>query len=156
MPHKDGKAIMNQEVGNRVRTVREHVRRTQDDVAKSVGLGLLAYGTKERGHRPFFIHEIIKVAEVLGVEVNYLIYGGSRNPQQVLISEVSAILRDIEDKFEMVTKMLAEAEKKVVRDVPDWIDELSYDERQSVEKFLDYVQEKNRVGKFRDVDSLSV
>ncbi len=156
MPHKDGKAIMNQEMGNRVRTVREHVRRTQDDVAKSVGLGLLAYGTKERGHRPFFIHEIIKVADVLGVEVNYLIYGGSRNPHQVMISEVSAILRDIDDKFEMVTKMLAEAEKKVVRDVPDWIDELSYDERQSVEKFLDYVQEKNRVGKFRDVDSLSV
>lgn len=156
MANKDGKAIMNQEVGNRVRAVREHVRRTQDDVAKSVGLGLLAYGTKERGHRPFFIHEIIKVAEVLGVEINYLVYGGSRNPQQVIVSEVSAILRDVEDKLEMIKKMLAEAEKKVTKDVPSWIDELSYDERQSVEKFLDYVQEKNKVGKFRNIDSLSV
>lgn len=53
-----------------VKAARINANKTQEEVAKSLGLSLNAYVRKENGIRRFYIDEIVKISCLFNVDIN--------------------------------------------------------------------------------------
>lgn len=94
------------EFSERLKTLRKQAQLTQVDVAEKLGISQPAYASWERGVKKPTQENLVKIAQVLNVSVDYLV-GNS--------GEKSDELDNIELLFRMNTNGLTEGEKKVFK-----------------------------------------
>ena len=61
-----------QQLGKRIRTLRQSAGYTQEEFAYKAGLDRSYYGAVERGERNLSVLNLLKIAEALGVDVGVL------------------------------------------------------------------------------------
>jgi putative transcriptional regulator len=94
------------EFSERLKTLRKEARLTQVNVAEKLGISQPAYASWERGVKKPTQENLVKIARVLNVSVDYLV-GNSE--------EKSDGLDNIELLFRMNSKGLTEKEKEIFR-----------------------------------------
>lgn len=67
------KSVLYSQLGNRIREERLKLNLTQSELAEKVDLSDTYIGAIERGERSLTVASLIKVANVLGVSVDYLL-----------------------------------------------------------------------------------
>lgn len=90
----------------RLKDLRKQAGLTQVDVAEKLGISQPAYASWERGVKKPTQENLVKIAQILGVSVDYLV-GNSE--------EKSDELDNIELLFRMNSKGLTDEEKKVFK-----------------------------------------
>lgn len=94
------------EFSERLKTLRKEAGFTQVDVAEKLGISQPAYASWERGAKKPTQDNLVKIAQILNVSVDYLV-GNSQ--------ETSDELDNIELLFRMNSKGLTEEEKVVFK-----------------------------------------
>lgn len=96
------------EFSERLKNLRKQAHLTQVDVAEKLGISQPAYASWERGAKKPTQDNLVKIAQVLNVSVDYLL-GNTENKQ------TSDVLEDIELLFRMNSKGLSNEEKEIFR-----------------------------------------
>ena len=94
------------EFAERLKTLRKQVKLTQGHIAEKLNISQQAYASWERGVKKPTQENLVKIAQVLNVSVDYLV-GNSE--------EKSDELDNIELLFRMNSKGLTDEEKKVFK-----------------------------------------
>ena len=94
------------EFSERLKKLRKQAQLTQVDVAEKLGISQPAYASWERGVKKPTQENLVKIAQVLNVSVDYLVGN---------LEEKSNELDNIELLFRMNSKGLTEEEKEVFR-----------------------------------------
>ena len=94
------------EFSERLKKLRKQTGLTQVDVAVKLGISQQAYGSWERGVKKPTQENLVKIAQILNVSVDYLV-GNSE--------EKSDELDNIELLFRMNSKGLTDEEKEIFR-----------------------------------------
>ncbi|WP_339313631.1 helix-turn-helix domain-containing protein [Streptococcus sp. FSL W7-1342] len=94
------------EFSERLKDLRKQAELTQVDVAEKLGISQPAYASWERGAKKPTQENLVKIAQVLNVSVDYLV-GNSE--------EKSDELDNIELLFRMNSKGLTDEEKKIFK-----------------------------------------
>lgn len=94
------------EFSERLKTLRKEAGFTQVDVAEKLGISQPAYASWERGAKKPTQDNLVKIAKILNVSVDYLV-GNSQ--------ETSDELDNIELLFRMNSKGLTEEEKRIFK-----------------------------------------
>ena len=94
------------EFSERLKTLRKQVKLTQAQIAEKLDISQQAYASWERGVKKPIQENLIKIAQILNVTVDYLV-GNSE--------EKSDELDNIELLFRMNSKGLTEEEKEVFK-----------------------------------------
>lgn len=88
-----GKGINYSEIGARIRQQREHMGLTQEQLGEACDLSASFVGHIERGSRKLSVESLYKLASVLNISVDYLLY--DRMLQETsLPAEISSLLQD--------------------------------------------------------------
>ena len=90
----------------RLKELRKQAHLTQVELAKRLGIGQSSYADWERGKKKPTQENLVKIAQILNVSVDYLV-GNSENKDEDL--------DNIELLFRMNSKGLTEEEKKVFK-----------------------------------------
>lgn len=94
------------EFSERLKTLRKEARLTQIDVAEKLGVSQPAYASWERGIKKPTQENLVKIAQVLNVSVDYLVG---------LSEEKTDELDNIELLFRMNSKGLTDEEKGIFK-----------------------------------------
>lgn len=94
------------EFSERLKTLRKQAGFTQVDVASKLGLSQQAYASWERGAKKPTQDNLVKIAKVLNVSIDYLVGN---------LEEKSDKLDNIEFLFRMNSEGLTEEEKEVFK-----------------------------------------
>ena len=94
------------EFAERLKTLRKQVKLTQAQIAEKLNISQQAYGSWERGVKKPTQENLVKIAQILNVSVDYLV-GNSE--------EKSDELDNIELLFRMNSKGLTEEEKEIFK-----------------------------------------
>ena len=94
------------EFSERLKKLRKQAQLTQVDVAEKLGISQPAYASWERGVKKPTQENLVKIAQVLNVSVDYLV----RNSE-----EISDELENIELLFRMNSKGLTDEEKEIFK-----------------------------------------
>lgn len=94
------------EFSERLKKLRKDTGLTQVDVASKLGISQQAYASWERGVKKPTQDNLVKIAQVLNVSVDYLVGNSEEKTDE---------LDNIELLFRMNSKGLTEEEKKVFR-----------------------------------------
>jgi putative transcriptional regulator len=94
------------EFSERLKTLRKEARLTQVDVAEKLGVSQPAYASWERGIKKPTQENLVKIAQVLNVSVDYLVG---------LSEEKTDELDNIELLFRMNSKGLTDEEKGIFK-----------------------------------------
>lgn len=94
------------EFSERLKTLRKQAQLTQVDVAEKLGISQPAYASWERGVKKPTQENLVKIAQVLNVSVDYLV-GNSDNSEDEL--------GNIELLFRMNSKGLTDEEKEIFK-----------------------------------------
>ena len=94
------------EFSERLKNLRKQAHLTQVDVAEKLGISQPAYASWERGAKKPTQENLVKIAQILNVSVDYLV-GNSE--------EKSDELDNIELLFRMNSKGLTEKEKEIFK-----------------------------------------
>ena len=94
------------EFSERLKNLRKQAGFTQVDVAKKLGISQQAYASWERGSKKPTQDNLVKIAQILNVSVDYLVGN---------LYETSDELDDIELLFRMKSKGLTDEEKKTFK-----------------------------------------
>ena len=94
------------EFSERLKTLRKQAQLTQVDVAEKLGNSQPAYASWERGHKTPTQENLVKIAQILNVSVDYLV-GNSENKDDDL--------DNIELLFRMNSEGLTEEEKEIFK-----------------------------------------
>lgn len=95
------------EFSERLKTLRKEARLTQVDVAEKLGISQPAYASWERGVKKPTQENLVKLAQVLNVSVDYLV----GNSDEKIEDE----LDNVEFLFRMNSKGLTEKEKEIFK-----------------------------------------
>ena len=82
------------EIGARIRRQREHIGLTQEQLGEACDLSSSFVGHIERGSRKLSVESLCKLAAVLDVSVDYLLFGRILQETTSLPSEISSLLKD--------------------------------------------------------------
>lgn len=94
------------EFSERLKNLRKQAGFTQVDVANKLGISQQAYASWERGSKKPTQDNLVKIAQILNVSVDYLVGN---------LHETSDELDDIELLFRMNSKGLTDEEKKTFK-----------------------------------------
>lgn len=94
------------EFSERLKELRKQAQLTQVDVAEKLGISQPAYASWERGAKKPTQENLVKIAQVLNVSVDYLVGN---------LEEKSDELDNIELLFRMNSKGLTEEEKEIFK-----------------------------------------
>ena len=94
------------EFSERLKDLRKQAGLTQVDVAEKLGISQPAYASWERGVKKPTQENLVKIAQILNVSVDYLV-GNSE--------EKTDVLDNIELLFRMNSKGLSDEEKKIFK-----------------------------------------
>lgn len=79
-------------IGRRIREERLHLNLTQEILAEDVGLTTAYIGQVERGERNLTLENLIKVANRLGVTVDYLLSDSVNADKDTMVIQLSQLL----------------------------------------------------------------
>lgn len=96
------------EFSERLKDLRKQAGLTQVDVAKKLGISQPAYASWERGAKKPTQDNLVKIAQILNVSVDYLVGNSDKE-------NTNKELEDIELLFRMNSKGLTEEEKAVFK-----------------------------------------
>lgn len=89
----EGKNPMNEiMIGRRIREERLHLNLTQEILAEDVGLTTAYIGQVERGERNLTLENLVKVANRLGVTVDYLLSDSVNAQKDTTVIKLSQLL----------------------------------------------------------------
>ena len=94
------------EFSERLKKLRKQAQLTQVDVAEKLGISQPAYASWERGVKKPTQENLVKIAQVLNVSVDYLVGNSEENSNE---------LDNMELLFRMNSKGLTEEEKEVFK-----------------------------------------
>ena len=94
------------EFSERLKKLRKQAQLTQVDVAEKLGISQPAYASWERGVKKPTQKNLVKIAQVLNVSVDYLVGNSEENSDE---------LDNMELLFRMNSKGLTEEEKEVFK-----------------------------------------
>ena len=94
------------EFSERLKNLRKEVGLTQVDVAGKLGISQQAYASWERGVKKPTQENLVKIAQIMNVSVDYLVGNSEKRTDE---------LDNIELLFRMNSRGLTEEEKKVFR-----------------------------------------
>lgn len=94
------------EFSERLKNLRKQAHLTQVDVAEKLGISQPAYASWERGNKKPTQENLVKIAQILNVSVDYLV-GNPENKDDDL--------NNIELLFRMNSKGLTDKEKKIFK-----------------------------------------
>jgi putative transcriptional regulator len=94
------------EFSERLKTLRKQAQLTQVDVAERLGISQPAYASWERGLKKPTQENLVKIAQILNVSVDYLVGNSDYTEDK---------LDNIELLFRMNSKGLTDEEKKVFK-----------------------------------------
>lgn len=94
------------EFSERLKDLRKQVGLTQVDVARKLGISQQAYASWERGAKKPTQENLVKIAQVLNVSIDYLVGNSEEKTDE---------LDNIELLFRMNSKGLTDEEKKVFK-----------------------------------------
>ncbi|WP_075565928.1 helix-turn-helix domain-containing protein [Streptococcus timonensis] len=94
------------EFSERLKKLRKQAQLTQVDVAEKLGISQPAYASWERGVKKPTQENLVKIAQVLNVSVDYLVGNSEENSDE---------LDNMELLFRMNSKGLTEEEKEVFK-----------------------------------------
>lgn len=94
------------EFSERLKNLRKQAHLTQTDVAEKLGISQQAYASWERGVKKPTQENLVKIAQILKVSVDYLVGN---------LQETSDELDNIELLFRMNSKGLTDEEKEIFR-----------------------------------------
>ena len=94
------------EFSERLKTLRKQAQLTQVDVAEKLGISQPAYASWERGIKKPTQENLVKIAQILNVSVDYLVGNSDYTEDK---------LDNIELLFRMNSKGLTDEEKKVFK-----------------------------------------
>jgi putative transcriptional regulator len=94
------------EFSERLKNLRKQAQLTQVDVAEKLGISQPAYASWERGVKKPTQENLVKIAQILNVSVDYLV-GNSENTEDEL--------DNIELLFRMNSKGMTDEEKEIFR-----------------------------------------
>lgn len=104
------KSINYSELGARIRMQRERMDMTQEQLGEACDLSASFVGHIERGTRKLSVESLYRLASVLDVSVDYLLFDRILQ-EDSLPSEISMLLQDSDDvkrqRFWRVVKVLA-------------------------------------------------
>lgn len=83
-----------EQIGRRIRQERSKQRMTQEKLAELAGLKESYIGQIERGAKNPSLESLIKIANALGVTVDYLLVDVSEARQDFLVNELVALAKD--------------------------------------------------------------
>ena len=96
------------EFSERLKDLRKQARLTQVDVAEKLGISQPAYASWERGAKKPTQDNLVKIAQILNVSVDYLV--GNSDEENT-----NKELEDIELLFRMNSNGLTDEEKEIFR-----------------------------------------
>ena len=94
------------EFAERLKTLRKQVKLTQAQIAKKIDISQQAYASWERGAKKPTQENLVKIAQVLNVSVDYLVGNSEEGIDE---------LDNIELLFRMNSKGLTEEEKEIFK-----------------------------------------
>lgn len=94
------------EFSERLKSLRKQAGLTQVDVAEELGISQPAYASWERGVKKPTQDNLVKIAQILNVSVDYLVGNSEEKPDE---------LDNIELLFRMNSKGLTEEEKEIFK-----------------------------------------
>ena len=98
------------EFAERLKTLRKQVKLTQGHIAEKLNISQQAYASWERGVKKPTQENLVKIAQVLNVSVDYLVENSEEKSE-----EKSDELDNIELFFRMNSKGLTEEEKEIFK-----------------------------------------
>lgn len=96
------------EFSERLKNLRKKARLTQTDVAEKLGISQQAYASWERGVKKPTQDNLVKIAQILKVSIDYLV----GNSDEVIKDDE---LDNVEILFRMNSKGLTDEEKKIFK-----------------------------------------
>jgi transcriptional regulator with XRE-family HTH domain len=104
-------------VGDRIREIREELRMTQDQVAERAGMSKGFLSDVENNKRNISSQNLLKIANILGASVDYLLRGESKEPAAagpvVIPAELSQAAEELELSYAAAVELL-EAHRSVI------------------------------------------
>ena len=94
------------EFSERLKTLRKQAQLTQVDVAEKLGISQPAYASWERGIKKPTQENLVKIAQILNVSVDYLVGNSDYTEDK---------LDNIELLFRMNSKVLTDEEKEIFK-----------------------------------------
>mgnify|MGYP000992660987 FL=1 len=94
------------EFAERLKTLRKQVKLTQAQIAEKIDISQQAYASWEHGAKKPTQENLIKIAQVLNVSVDYLVGNSEEKPDE---------LDNIELLFRMNSKGLTDEEKEIFK-----------------------------------------
>ncbi len=99
--------MQSEKVGRRIREYREKAGYSQEDVAEKIGLSVTGVSNIERGRNYPKMDVFIKIANVLGVSADLLLYDVIDASQTAKESELSQMLQNVTDnKRKQICRMI--------------------------------------------------
>lgn len=72
-----------EEIGQRIRSLRETAKSTQEYVASEIGINRTALGLIEAGERKIYVHELVKLAKVFCLTVDEIVSPPAKSDMDV-------------------------------------------------------------------------
>lgn len=96
------------EFAERLKTLRKQVKLTQAQIAEKLDISQQAYASWERGVKKPTQENLVKIAQVLNVSVDYLVGNSDENLKEEELDNVELL-------FRMNSKGLTDEEKKIFK-----------------------------------------
>ncbi|MCH5196957.1 MAG: helix-turn-helix transcriptional regulator [Oscillospiraceae bacterium] len=97
--------ISNVDIGNRVRQLRKECGYTQEQLAEYAEISVDFLGLIETGRSSMKVQNLAKIASILNVTTDYLIYGTSPYKENARINTMLSVVPD--SKRKQVEKLIA-------------------------------------------------
>lgn len=79
-------------LGKRIRQERRRNKLTQEELAESIGMTKAVFGSVERGERTITVERLVRVANRLGVTVDYLLSDSITDENSRVMDQINGIL----------------------------------------------------------------
>lgn len=104
-----------EDIGKRIRRIRENKGLKQDEIAARAGISIQHYGNIERGQTKLSLEALVRIANALGVTTDQLLCGSSYRAKEVLKDDLAELVSGASDAEMRVILKITEASLGIFR-----------------------------------------
>ncbi|MGN0521925.1 MAG: helix-turn-helix domain-containing protein [Eubacterium sp.] len=102
-----------QSMGLRIKNKRKNLKLTQEEIAEMLDISVKHFSEVERGLTGLSIENLIKLSNILGVSIDYIVKGeADKDKWNCIISDLQNIPEDKEDLVKNTIRTICELAKK--------------------------------------------